>query len=71
MHDPYLKKRTKFKPVNLNIRDYLGDLCDKERIILKLVFRKQGVTTWTRFIWLRACTSDRFLSTRYEDLQFP
>jgi hypothetical protein len=48
MHNTYLEKRTQFKPVNLNVRDYLGNLCDKERIILKWVFRKQCVTMWTR-----------------------
>jgi hypothetical protein len=38
-------------------RDHLGDIGIYGRIILKLIFKKYDVKSWTGFIWLRLETS--------------
>jgi hypothetical protein len=46
--------------VILKGRDHLEDVRVDWRIILKLIFKKQGGRFWTAFIWLRTGTTGRF-----------
>jgi hypothetical protein len=53
----------KLELVYLKERGHLGDLNMDERIILKLVFRKQGLKLWTQFVWLRIWTNGKPIRT--------
>ena len=44
---------------NLRERDYLEDPCIDGRIILRWIFRKWDVGTWTGLSWLRIGTGGR------------
>jgi hypothetical protein len=41
----------------LKVRDYLEVLSVDTKILLKWILKKQGVSKWTGFIWLRIETS--------------
>jgi hypothetical protein len=42
---------------NLKGRNYLEDLSEDGKVILKCTFRKYGVRMWIGFIWLRLVSS--------------
>jgi hypothetical protein len=50
----------KYYSENLNKRNHLGDLGVNERVILNYILNKHDVMMWTKFIWLRIGTSNRF-----------
>jgi hypothetical protein len=37
----------------MKTEDYLGDVGMDERVVLKSILMKYGISMWTAFIWLR------------------
>jgi hypothetical protein len=56
-----LEIHTRLLSGNLKGRDNLEDVGTDGRTILKLISKKQGVTVWNGFIWLRIRTRSGLL----------
>jgi hypothetical protein len=55
---------TEFWLESLKGRDHLKDLGSGEKIILKLILRKQSLGVWIGFIWLMIGSSGRLMWTQ-------